>query len=127
MPQEETIDELIHQLKALRLQEEAIRIQQESIHIQEKAVLHRLVAAREKESRAQGRNGQQPRSTLPTTTVFSVGDKVVITNIAVRTANIGDRLGTVTKITNKRVFLRTENGKYTNRAPKNLRQRYDYE
>jgi hypothetical protein len=53
-----------------------------------------------------------------------IGDRVRITNpmrgLIGRPVIDRDRVRTVTKITRKRVFLQTDNGVNTNRAPENL-------
>jgi hypothetical protein len=55
---------------------------------------------------------------------YQIGDRVRITNqsrnLIGKAVTERDWVGTVIKITRKRVFLRTDNGTNTNRAPKNL-------
>lgn len=96
----------------------------EDLRIQEAAILRDLKAARLRESREKGdASCDRPRPTE--TTDYRIGDIVEITNKIKapfgRSLNIGDRRGQVVKITRKRVFLQTENGSTTNRAPHNLR------
>ena len=105
MPQ--SVDELLQRL--------------ERLHIEEEQVLRELVAARARETADAAPNNSEGT----TTREFRVGDRVRITN-AIRSplgrpANEGDRVGTVTKVTRKWVFLVTGNGGSTNRAPSNLR------
>jgi hypothetical protein len=61
------------------------------------------------------------------TTVFRVGDSVVITNKVRkpfnRYINSGDRTAVITKVSTSRIDIRTTNGGYTWRAPHNLRFR----
>ena len=62
----------------------------------------------------------------PGTTVFQVGDCVLITNRISHTfrgepGSDDDRVGIVTSVTKHRVFLRTIAGTHTCRARKNLR------
>lgn len=115
----DTVDELILQIEDLR--------------IQEAAVLQRLVAARAREASALNSSRERTPRTRVTaeagTSNFRIGDRVNITN-SIRTpysrhANAGDRNATVTKITKERVFVRTDNGGTTNRAPGNLRHIVD--
>ena len=52
-----------------------------------------------------------------------VGDRVGISNLtfSVYHDNIeSDSLGTVTRVTKKRICIRTDNGELTNRIPKNV-------
>ena len=105
MPQ--SIDELLQRLERLRIEEDQ--------------VLRQLLAARARETADAASNETDGTSTRE----FRIGDRVRITN-AIRSplgrpANEGDRVGTVTKVTRKRVFLVTGNGGSTNRAPTNLR------
>ena len=92
----ESVDSLIKQLEALRIQEER--------------VLRRLVAARARETEADG---------------FSVGNRVVITNrispIFGRNVNINDRRAVITEVTDTKIHFRTINGTTTWRLRKNLR------
>jgi hypothetical protein len=108
----ESVDDLIRQLEALR--------------IQEVSVLQRLVTARERETRARTRSSQGTRPTAyPEGEAFRIGDRVQITNrIRVpfgRTVTINDRRATVTSITPTRVYFLTNNGNSTWRARTNLR------
>ena len=58
---------------------------------------------------------------------YNIGDRVLITNdIKVKrntTATRKDRLGTVTKVTSKRIFILTDSGTKTWRAPKNVQHK----
>ena len=80
----------------------------QDLRIQEDDIIRRIEVARADEAE--------------TARPFAVGDRVKILN-NVRYFGLPsarDRTGTVTKITAKRVFLQTDNGNETNRAPKNL-------
>ena len=102
--QGESVDDVIRQLQALRLQEDRL--------------LRCLVEAREREAQS----AASPPNTG--TAAFRIGERVRITNIVKnpfgRPATDRDRVGTVTKITKKRVFLITDSGTVTNRSPSNL-------
>jgi hypothetical protein len=106
----ETVDQLIEQLKELK--------------IQENAVLERLSRAREQEKKAQNRTG------TPRNTTFVSGDRVRITNAVkvpfTRSVNERDKTATVryTKPHNAetKVFITTDNGFKTWRLEKNLRK-----
>jgi len=104
MPQ--TVDELLQHLERLRIEEDQ--------------VLRQLLAARARETA----DAATSESNATSTREFCVGDRVRIAN-AVRSplgrpVNEGDRVGTVTKVTCKRVFLVTGNGGTTSHAPTNL-------
>jgi hypothetical protein len=107
---EESVDELILQLERLRIQEDAL--------------LRQIVRARARESQTR----QETSSTGADSEAanYRIGDRVRVTNqsrgILGRQVTDRDCVGTVTKITKKRVFLRTDNGTNTNRAPENLRR-----
>jgi hypothetical protein len=79
--------------------DELIR-QLETLRIQEDTLLRQIIQARARES-------QQRQDT----------DGLIGRPVTDR-----DRVGTVTKITRKRVFLQTDNGVNTNRAPENLQR-----
>ena len=103
----DTVAELIAQLESLR--------------VQETDILQRLVAARTAESGTHISTTSEPQSIVH----YKIGDAVYITS-KIRTSfgrqlSLNDRKGTVTKLTKKRVFIRTNNGTNTNRAPENLR------
>jgi len=103
MPRD-SVDELIQQLETLRVEEQAI--------------LRRLVDARTRETRERNTDADNEARR------FRIGDRVRITNQIRnpigRQANERDRTATVTKLTEKRVFVRTDNGTNTNRSPENL-------
>jgi hypothetical protein len=67
----------------------------------------------------------------PTTNVYQVGDRVVITNSITRplnrSTNNGDRTAVVTSVVGRRVYIRTSNNTNTWRAPQNLRYRRNNE
>ena len=105
---EESVDELIRQLETLRIQEDTL--------------LRQIIQARARESQqGQGTNGADREAAR-----YYIGDRVQITNptrgLIGRPVTDRDRVGTVTKITRKRVFLQTDNGVNTNRAPENLQR-----
>jgi hypothetical protein len=106
---EDSVDELILQLERLRVQEDAL--------------LRQIVQARARESQERQENSTGADSEAAS---YRIGDRVRVTNqsrgILGRQATERDRVGTVIKITKKRVFLRTDNGTSTNRAPENLRR-----
>jgi len=100
----DSVDELIQQLERLRVQEQSI--------------LRRLVDARARETRDRNNDeDNEPRR-------FRIGDRVrntnQIRNPLGRQSNERDRTATVTKLTAKQVFVRTDNGTNTNRSPENL-------
>jgi hypothetical protein len=106
----ETVDQLIEQLKRLK--------------VQESVVLEKLSRAREHEKEAQHRTG------TPRNTTFVTGDRVRIINAVkvpfTRSANERDKTATVryTKPHNAeiKVFITTDNGFKTWRLEKNLRK-----
>jgi hypothetical protein len=101
----DSVDELIQRLAALR--------------VEETALLNRLVQARA----AENREPQQRTTDRTGVERFRVGDRVRITS-EVRTfgrrVTQADRVGTVYRITERRVHVRTDSGITTNRAPHNL-------
>jgi hypothetical protein len=108
----ETVDTLLEQLNALR--------------IQENKVLERIHQARAQEKRTHTTEGLGGNE-VPT---YSYGDRVRIQNAIskpfTRRANAGDRESTVqytlTKNDSTKVFIRTDNGFNTWRLEKNLRR-----
>jgi hypothetical protein len=105
---EESVDELIRQLETLRIQEDTL--------------LWQIIQARARESQqGHGTDGTNRRAAR-----YYIGDHVQITNptrgLIGRPVTNRDRVGTVTKITRKRVFLQTDSGINTNRAPENLQR-----
>jgi hypothetical protein len=104
---EESVDELIRQLEMLRIQEDTL--------------LRQIIQARARESQ-QGHSTNGAREAAR----YYIGDCVRITNptrgLIGRPVTDRDRVGTVTKITRKRVFLQTDNGINTNHAPENLQR-----
>ena len=113
----ETVDQLIEQLKRLK--------------VQENVVLEKLSRAREREREVQDRIGT-PRNTVgtPQNTTFATGDRVRIANAVkvpfTRSVNARDKTATVryTKPYNDdiKVFITTDNGFKTWRLQKNLRK-----
>jgi hypothetical protein len=103
----ETVDELIEQLK--------------NIKIQEDTVLEKLSQARRQERKTQEKNTQG--------TKYSVGDRVFIKNTirkpVGRSVNTNDRKATVLHTTldgnQTKVYIQTDNGTRTWRLEKNLR------
>lgn len=103
MPREPSIDELIEQLKLVRIQEATI-IEQ----------IEEQVRANE----AQAMRAGHVRTTPPVLRgVYTVGDRVRVTN-GVREGQLPT--GTVTRITRTRVYIRTDDGSDTWRKPGNL-------
>jgi hypothetical protein len=105
---EESVDELIRQLEMLRIQEDTL--------------LRQIIQARARESQqGQGTNGANREAAR-----YYIGDHVRITKptrgLIGKPETDRDRVGTVTKITRKRVFLQTDNGINTNRVPENLQR-----
>lgn len=123
----EDIDSLIEQLARLHLQQAILRREEEDI-------LRKLLLARGKDfterqadrttSTTEVDNIPQPRIHQVRRDGYRVGDRVRITNRIDtsfgRPHNEKDRTGIVTKITAKRVFLRTDNNNITSRSPNNL-------
>lgn len=125
----EEVDSLIEKLAQLHLQQTALRKQEQDI-------LQKLLSARGKDlsNFSQDHTGRR----VPTPTAnhvhptvhrihqegYRIGDRVRITNRIDtnfgRPHNERDRTGVVTKITAKRVFLRTDNNNVTSRSPNNL-------
>ncbi len=90
--------------------------------VQEDTLLQQIIQARARESQqGQGINGANREAAR-----YYIGDRVRITNpmrgLIGRPVTDQDWVGTVTKITRKRVFLQTDNGVNTNRVPKNLQR-----
>jgi hypothetical protein len=109
----ETLDILLEQLKALRIQEDR--------------VIEKITQARAQEKQAQ--SGANTTSEARTST-YEPGDRVRIQNNITkpftRRANTGDRDSTVqytlTAKDSTKVFIRTDNGFNTWRLEKNLRK-----
>jgi hypothetical protein len=95
---EESIDELIRQLEALRIREDTL--------------LQQIIQARARENQQQ----EQDTSTGADRAAagYRIGDRIRITNqsrgLIGKAVTECDWVGTVTKIMRKRVFLRTDNG-----------------
>jgi hypothetical protein len=106
----ESVDDLINQLKPLR--------------IQEASILQRLIAARERESLATTR-GTHTRETDTEIEPFSVGRRVQVTNnirgTFGRSVTINDKRAFITRVTLTRIYFRTVNGNNTWRSRTNLR------
>ena len=106
----DSVDDLIRRIERLR--------------IEETAPLRRLVQARAAETRG---NPQQANQQADRTGAaqFRVGDRVRITNevraLFGRRVTPADRVGTVCRITEQRVHMRTDSGNTTTRAPHNIR------
>jgi hypothetical protein len=107
---QESIDELIRQLEAL--------------HVQEDTLVQQIIQVRARENQQQEQNTSAGVDRVAAD--YRIGDHVRIVNqsrgLISKAVTKCDRVGTVTKITRKRVFLRTDNGTNTNGAPKNLWQ-----
>jgi hypothetical protein len=108
---EESVEELIRQLEALRVREDTL--------------VQQIIQARARENQQQEQNTGAGVDRAAAD--YRIGDRVRIVNqsrglIGKAPVTECDWVGTVTKITRKRVFLRTDNGTNTNRAPENLRQ-----
>jgi cell division septum initiation protein DivIVA len=107
---EESIDELIRQLEALRVREDTL--------------VQQIIQARARENQQQEQNTgtRVDRAAAD----YRIGDCIRIVNqscgLIGKAVTKRDWVGTVTKITRKRVFLRTDNRTNTNGAPENLRQ-----
>jgi hypothetical protein len=108
----ETLDILLEQLKALRIQEDR--------------VIEKITQARAQERRTQGVNNTSEART----SAYEPGDRVRIQNNVTkpftRRVNTGDRDSTVqytlTAKDQTKVFIRTDNGFDTWRLEKNLRK-----
>jgi hypothetical protein len=108
----ETLDILLEQLKALRIQEDR--------------VIEKITQARAQEKRAQGAS----TTSKARASAYEPGDRVRIQNSITkpftRRANTGDRDSTVqytlTAKDSTKVFIRTDNGFNTWRLEKNLRK-----
>lgn len=107
------LDELIEQLKEVRLQERKLQDKAESI-------LQRITSVRARSQRA-------IRSTTANQDIgLSVGDYILITNKITtppgRDANIDDRKGVINRIELPWVYFTTNNGFETKRYAKNLKK-----
>ena len=107
---------------ALTKQLEALRIQRERINNEERTIIEALRAASSAESNRGPTSDQSPGLT---TRGFRVGDLVLITNKITHLASnrrptSKDRVGSVTKLTDKRVKIKTHNGHDTSRCPSNV-------
>jgi hypothetical protein len=106
---------------------DALLIRLQTLRIQEDSLIQRIIAAREQETR----NPSVPRAPASrtteapntTATLFNVGDRVRITNrvnIIGRFFRVGDDIGTIIKVTAKRVRIQTDNDLQVTRDPKNV-------
>ena len=107
------LDELIKELEDLQIQQEAVI----------KKIRQR--ASTEEAPQSADQSTRQAASTSETKSSFHAGQRVLIKNRLGhlpfgRKASIKDRVGTVTKITQKRVHITTVNNTETSRAPHNL-------
>jgi cell division septum initiation protein DivIVA len=107
---EESVDELIQQLEALRVQEDTL--------------VQQIIQARARENQQQEQNTSAGVDRVAAD--YGIGDRIRIVNqshgLIGKAVTKCDWVRTVTKITRKRVFLRTDNGTNTNRAHENLWQ-----
>ena len=96
----------------------------EDLQIQQEAVVKKIRQASTEEAPQPKRADQSARSQSAAEDPFQVGQKVLIKNrlgqILGRTPSIKDRVGTVVKITKKRIHIKTINGSDTSRAPHNV-------
>ena len=94
----------------------------EDLQIRQEIVIKKIRASTEEATQSADRSVP---STEKKEAPFRTGQKVLIKNRLAHTyigrTSIKDRLGTVTKITKKRVHLTTCNGSETSRAPHNLK------
>jgi hypothetical protein len=113
----DTIRNLIEELRQLRLQEQVVLDNLDRILTNNDNVAARPV------TRLQNHPPEPPH---PLDTGFNIGDRIAITNKITkpvnRPANRGDRVGVITKIENRRISIRTNNGNNTWRAPNNIRK-----
>jgi hypothetical protein len=133
----ETVDQLIEQLKSLKIQEDAIleKLSRARKHEKEaesrigtkkheKEIENRIGTTQKHEKEAEYRTG------TPRNTTFDCGDRVRITNEVrvpfTRSVNARDKTATVryTKSRNEqvKVFITTDNGLKTWRLERNLRK-----
>jgi hypothetical protein len=109
---------------------DALLIRLQTLRIEEDSLIQRIIAARERETR-NPRNPSVPRAPASrtteapntTATLFNVGDRVRITNrvnIIGRFFRVGDDIGTIIKVTAKRVRIQTDNDLQVTRDPKNV-------
>jgi len=112
---EDSVDELIARLEVIRIQEDRLRDER------------RRVQERLRVARALEIGNAATAHPIPSASVaFARHDRVKILNPITHTRSghritEADYLGTVTRITAQRVFLKTDNGDEVCRAPKNLR------
>jgi cell division septum initiation protein DivIVA len=111
---EESIDELIQHLEALRVREDTL--------------VQQIIQARARENQQQEKNTgtRVDRAAAD----YWIGDCIRIVNqsrgLIGKAVTECDRVGTVTKIMRKRVFLQTDNGMNTNCAPENCDSYHDW-
>jgi hypothetical protein len=112
--QRDELDELIKQLRDVRLQQEQLRTQEDQI-------LQRIIT-----ETSRGQQTSRTEVTDEDERKFSTGDQIVITNkISIptgRTANIDDRRGVVLYTKEPWIYIRTNNGFETKRYAKNLKK-----
>jgi hypothetical protein len=121
---QDTVDDLIKQLKQVRIEADEIRAQEARIRLREERIIQRLERAREQEAeRTATRQGKIQVSSEPRAK-FNIGDRVKIINkISVpshRNSNVNDRRATVTSVKEDKIYIRTDNGYDTWRLSKNI-------
>ena len=102
--------------------------QLEDLQIQQETIIKKIRASTEVPSTGDRSAASPPKSqgSASSEASFRVGERVLIKNRLGKISSIGrkasikDRAGTVIRITNKRVHLKTGSGTETSRAPHNL-------
>ena len=98
--------------------------QLEDLQIQQEAVIKKIRGVSTEET-PPGGDRPTPTGSKETEGSFRVGEKILIKNrlghiTLGRRASIKDRVGSIIKITNKRIHIKTYNGSDTSRAPHNV-------
>ena len=107
MQEEPSLEELIERLRVLNI--ESARVNSETAR-----TVELIRQAQRREQRRQARATIIATATVATP-VYQVGERVTVINTR------SDRQATVTRVTNNRVYIRTDGGQHTWRAPHNLR------
>ena len=124
----DNLDDLIEQLKNIRIQEEQIWKQEEKLREEADHVLLRIQSVRrgQQELTRQVQAQQETTGQIAKTALGPLrkGDRIYITNKITtppgREADINDRQATVTLVTNPWVYFTTDNGFETKQYAKNL-------
>ena len=121
---EDRIDDLIKRLKNLQIQERQLNQQLKHVQEEQEQIVLRLSTLRAKEKKTSQKTPRTADSNQ--TSTFEIGNQVQIINNILQPfnimANLDNRRGIVTRVSNPWVYLTTNNRFETKKYSKNLRK-----